>query len=85
MLSTFFLSLCSSESESNATRDDYNFVLSASCVDSTGDQSSQEMTISDILDRYVEASRNEFIREEACVCCNKKKQLTTMYTKILDL
>lgn len=70
-----------SDGVSNASRDDYNFVLSVSCTGSDANQ----MTMTNLLDLYVEASEQVFEREEACPHCKRTKQMTTMHTKIVDM
>ena len=78
LLSSLFVTLFS-DSMSDTSRDDYNFVLSVSCTSSAMNQ----MSMRELLDKYVEDSEQVFEREEACPCCGKKNQRTTLHTKIV--
>ena len=73
-----------SKSESNESRDDYLFALacSAATCPENDRQSMQEMSMQDLFDRYVEDSKEDFEREEACPFCEKKYQTTTRLHKI---
>jgi hypothetical protein len=75
-----------SKSESNESRDDYLFALACSATCPENDrQSMQEMSMQDLFDRYVEDSKEDFEREEACPFCEKKYQTTTRLHKISTL
>ncbi len=72
-----------SKSESNESRDDYLFALACSATCPENDrQSMQEMSMQDLFDRYVEDSKEDFEREEACPFCEKTYQTTTRLHKI---
>lgn len=75
-----------SKSESNASRDDYLFALACSATCPENDQQPMpDMSMQDLFDRYVEDSKEDFEREEACPFCKKKYQMTTRLHKISTL